>query len=77
MFVKVEGTNFIKDTGTSALLMTGRNALIENEARKKLADRMNGKNTEINNLKSQVEELSSDMKETKSLLNALLKQSKE
>jgi archaellum component FlaC len=57
--------------------MTGRNALIENEARKKLADRMNGKNNEINNLKNQVEELSSDMKEIKSLLNALLKQSKE
>lgn len=77
MLVKVEGTNFIKDTGTKALLMTGRNALIENEARKKLADRMNGKNNEINNLKNQVEELSSDMKEIKSLLNALLKQSKE
>lgn len=77
MFVKVEGTNFIKDTGTNALLMTGRNALVENEARKKLADRMNGKNTEINNLKNQVEELSSDMKEIKSLLTALLKQSKE
>ena len=51
--------------------------MIENEARKKLADRMNGKNNEINNLKNQVEELSSDMKEIKSLLNALLKQSKE
>ena len=50
MLVKVEGPNFIKDTGTNALLMTGRNALIENEARKKLAVRMNGKNNEINNL---------------------------
>jgi hypothetical protein len=61
--MKVEGTNFIKDLTTNALLMTGRNALIENEARKKLAERMNGKNQEINNLKNQVNLLSSDINE--------------
>ena len=77
MLVKVEGTNFVKDTTTNALLMTGRNALAENEVRKKMAERINGKNEEINKLKLQVEDLSSDMKEIKTLLNALLKQSKE
>lgn len=77
MLVKVEGTDFVKDTTTNALLMTGRSALAENEARKKLAQRLNGKNDEINKLKSQVEEMSSDMKEIKTLLNALLQQSKE
>lgn len=77
MQLKVEGTNFVKDTTTNALLMTGRNALIENEARRKLAQRLNGKNDEINNLKSQVESMSQDMKEIKQLLNALLNQSKE
>lgn len=77
MLVKVEGTEFVKDTTTNALLMTGRSALAENDARKKLAQRLNGKNEEINKLKSQVEEMSSDMKEIKTLLNALLQQSKE
>jgi hypothetical protein len=76
-YLKVEGTNFVKDTRTGALLMTGRSALAENEARKKLAQRINGKNDEINNLKSQVDSLSSDMQEIKSLLTTLLKQSKE
>lgn len=76
-FLKVEGTNFVKDTRTGALLMTGRAALAENDARKNLAKRINGKNEEINTLKSQVNDLSSDMKEIKSLLTTLLKQSKE
>jgi hypothetical protein len=77
MKLKVEGTNFVKDTTTNALLMTGRSALIENEARRKLAERINGKNDEINTLKSQVESMSQDMKDIKQLLNALLTQSKE
>lgn len=76
-YLKVEGTNFVKDTKTGALLMTGRSSLVENEARKKLAQRLNGKNEEINNLKSQVDSLSTDMQEIKSLLTTLLKQSKE
>ena len=75
--MKVEGTNFVKDLTTNALLMTGRSAFIENEARKKLAERMNGKNQEINNLKNQVNLLSSDINEIKGLLNLLLKPSKE
>ena len=77
MKLKVEGTNFVKDTTTNALLVTGRSALIENEARRKLAQRINGKNDEINTLKSQVESMSQDMKDIKQLLNALLTQSKE
>ena len=77
MKLKVEGTNFVKDTTTNALLMTGRSALIENEARRKLAERINDKNDEINTLKSQVESMSQDMKDIKQLLNALLNQSKE
>ena len=57
--------------------MTGRSALAENEARKKLSQRLSGKNDEINKLKTQVEDMSTDMKEIKTLLNALLQQSKE
>ena len=67
----------MKDTNTNALVMTGRTALAENEARKKLAERINGKNDEINKLKLQVNEISDDMKEIKTLLNALLTQGKE
>ena len=77
MKLKVEGTNFVKDSSTNALLMTGRSALVENEARKKLSERLSGKNDEINTLKTKVDGLSSDMQEIKSLLNLLLKQSKE
>jgi hypothetical protein len=50
---------------------------MENEARKKLASRLNGKNEDINNLKLQVSEMSNDMREIKTLLAALLQQSKE
>ena len=57
--------------------MTGRSALAENEARKKLVQRINGKNDEINNLKSQVESISSDMQEIKALLTTLMQQRKE
>ena len=48
MLVKVEGTEFVKDTKTTALLMTGRNALAQNDARKKLAERMKSKDESIN-----------------------------
>jgi hypothetical protein len=77
MRVKVEGTHYVKDTKTGALLTTASSVLLENEARKKLVSRMNGKNEEINNLKIQVSEMSNDMKEIKTLLAALLQQSKE
>jgi hypothetical protein len=77
MHLKVEGTEFVKDTRTGALLMTSSSVLAENEARKKLASRLNGKNEEINNLKLQVSEMSNDMREIKTLLAALLQQSKE
>ena len=73
----IEGTSFVKDMKNGALLLTSKNALIENDARKKLAAKLNGKNEEINNLKSKVDELSADMKDIKELLNSLLKQSKQ
>jgi hypothetical protein len=76
-YLKVEGTNFVKDTKSNALLMTGRNALIENEARKNLSKRLVGKDDEINKLKDKVDVLSSDIHEIKSLLNMIITQSKE
>lgn len=77
MRLKVEGTNFVKDTNSGALLMTSKTALLENEARKRMGQKLRGKDEEINNLKMKVDDLSSDMKEIKDILNSLLKQSKE
>jgi hypothetical protein len=76
MLIKVEGTNFVKDTETNALLMTGQDALAQNEARKRLLAKTNARNEDLNNLKSQVDNLSSDMQEIKLLLTEMLKTSK-
>jgi uncharacterized coiled-coil DUF342 family protein len=74
MLVKVEGGQFVKDTKNKALLTVNRSAIEENEARKKLASRINSKNDEINMLKNKVESLSSDISDIKSLLKQLVKQ---
>ena len=76
MLLKVEGTPYSKDTNSHALLATNRSLIQENEARKKLSKSISDKNNEINRLKNQVEEMSSDMKEVKSLLNQLLEKSR-
>ena len=75
-YLKVEGTNFIKDTRNNALLMTGKSALAENEARKSLSKVLSSRNEEINNLKSEIKTISDDVQEIKNLLTILLKQSK-
>jgi chaperonin cofactor prefoldin len=72
MLVKVEGGHFVKDTGNKALLTVNRSVLQENEARKKLSQRINGKNDEINTLKTQVDSLSADISEIKMMLNQLI-----
>lgn len=71
--LKVEGGQFVKNTDNKALLTVNRTALIENEARKKLAQKMNSKNDEINNLKQTVEDLSKDISEIKMLLKQIIK----
>jgi hypothetical protein len=76
-YLKVEGTNFIKDTRNNALLMTGKSALAENEARKSLSKVLSSRNEEINNLKSEIKTISDDVQEIKNLLTILLKQSKD
>jgi hypothetical protein len=74
MLLKVEGGQYVKDTGNKALLTVNPIVLQENEARKKLASKINSKNDEINTLKCKVENLSSDMTEIKQLLTQLLNQ---
>lgn len=72
MLVKVEGGQFVKDTGNKALLTVNRSVLQENEARKKLSGKINGQNGEINTMRTQVENLAKDMSEIKMLLNQLV-----
>jgi chromosome segregation ATPase len=73
MLVKVEGNQFVKNTENAALLTVNRAAIQENEARKKLASKLNSKNDEINNLKCKVEDLSEDISEIKRMLKQLVK----
>jgi septal ring factor EnvC (AmiA/AmiB activator) len=72
MLVKVEGGQFVKDTNNKALLTVNRSVLQENEARKKLSGKLNGQNSEINTLRTQVDTLARDMSEIKMLLNQLV-----
>lgn len=71
-FLKVEGDQFVKDKKNSALLTVNRNVLLQNEARKKLAEKINGKNDEINILKDKVVEITNDIDEIKHMLKMLL-----
>lgn len=70
--VKVEGGQFVKNRKNGALLAVNRNVLAQNEARKKLGQKINGNDVEINNLKTKIEEMSNDMDEIKSLLKTLI-----
>lgn len=74
--LKVEGGQFVKNTENSALLTVNRSVLAENEARKKLSAKLNFKNEEINILKSQVENLSNDISDIKSMMAQLLSNKK-
>jgi uncharacterized protein YoxC len=73
MLLKVEGGQFVKDTNNKALLTIDHNAIKENEARKKLAERINGKGDEINKLKEKVESLSDDINDIKKMLKQLVR----
>ncbi len=74
--LKVEGGQFVKNTDNAALLTVNRSALAENESRKKLSAKLNSKNEEINILKSQVENLSRDISDIKSMMAQLLSNQK-
>ena len=73
MLLKVEGGQFVKDTNNKALLTVNPVAIQENEARKKLALKLNSKNEEINTLKTKVDELSADITDIKMMLKQLIK----
>ena len=72
MLIPVEGTAFVKDTSTNALLTVNRTAIEQNEARKRLSNNLKAKSDDINNIKSQIESLNSDLSEIIEMLKNLL-----
>ena len=72
MLIPVEGTQFVKDTSTNALLTVNRTAIEQNEARKRLSNNLKAKSDDINNIKSQIESLNSDLSEIIEMLKNLL-----
>jgi hypothetical protein len=72
MLIKVEGTPYSKDTETKALLTTSNDVLLQNEARKRLNASLRGKDSEINKLRTEMQNVQNDMNEIKTLLNQLL-----
>ena len=69
MFIKVNGTNFVRDTNTMALLNKDTNGLEEYKMKRKMIETQKA---EINNVKSEVADLREDMCEIKSLLLKLI-----
>jgi hypothetical protein len=69
MFVKVNGTNFVRDTDTMALINKDVNGLQEYNMKRRMAQ---VQREEINNVKSQVAEIREDMNEVKALLLKLI-----
>jgi hypothetical protein len=72
MLIKVEGTPYSKDTETKALLTTSNDVLLQNEARKRLNASLRGKDSEINKLRTEMQNVQNDMNDIKTLLNQLL-----
>lgn len=71
-YLKIEGDQFVKDVRTKAVLAVNRSILMQNEARKKLGEKINGKDAEINNLKRKVDEITGDISDIKEMLKTLL-----
>lgn len=72
MLVPVEGTPYVKDTTTNALLTVNRTAIEQNEARKRLSNSLNTKAEDINNMKTQIAGLNQDLSEIKQMLKHLM-----
>jgi septal ring factor EnvC (AmiA/AmiB activator) len=72
MLVPVEGTPYVKDTNTNALLTVNRTAIEQNEARKRLSSSLNTKAEDINNMKTQIASLNQDLSEIKQMLKQLM-----
>ena len=68
MLVKVEGTTFVRDTNSMALINT--NSAEKNEYKTKVR-MINTQRDEINNVKKEIDSIKDDMKVIKELLFAM------
>lgn len=69
MLVKVQGTNFKRDTQSMALVNNDANGLNDYLMKRKL---ISTQKQEINSIKSEMDLIKSDIKEIKSLMRQLL-----
>ena len=69
MFVKINGTNFVRDTDTMVLLNKDTNGLEDYKMKRRMIETQKA---EINNVKSEVADLREDMGEIKALLLKLI-----
>jgi hypothetical protein len=63
--VKIPGTTFVRDTNTMALINTDQSALEEYKLKSKI---LNTQKLEINNIKSDIDEIRNDVGVIKDLL---------
>lgn len=69
MLVKVNGTNFVRDTETMVLINKDTNGLEEYKMKRRMVE---VQKQEINNVKSEVAEIRENMNEIKMLLVKLI-----
>lgn len=69
MFVKVEGTNFVRDTSSMALTNKDSNGLEDYKIKRRL---LSTQKEEINTIKTEIDGIKTDMLEIKSLMRQLL-----
>jgi hypothetical protein len=69
MFVKVTGTNFVRDTTSMALLSKDKAGLEDYNKRRNVFE---SQKREINTIKEEIEGIKSDVSEIKSLMRQLL-----
>jgi cell shape-determining protein MreC len=68
MLVKVEGTHFVRDTETMALISTNTSEKNEYQTKVKL---LKTQKDEINTVKKEIDSIKNDMREIKELLLAM------
>lgn len=69
MFVKVEGTNFVRDTSSMALTNKDSNGLEDYKIKRRL---LSTQKEEINSIRTEIDGIKTDMLEIKSLMRQLL-----
>jgi len=69
MYVKVTGTNFVRDINSMAIINTDNNEKNEYYSKQKL---LSTQKQELNNIRSEIDEMKSDVSDIKQLLLQLM-----